>query len=474
MQIAKLSFQNYRSFREFSLTLPKRVTLIVAMNGVGKTSVVEGLANALGAFKRGSVDRQGKPKLDGLVEEADHRREWITDLHGFRTEAELAVEVSAEWGDSDVSWQLTSHSPIAEQPRQAHPQLQWLKGRNQIRDKVDAAARDNDKILPLLLGLRAKRLSRGEKKPFAPYGERTASAPDRLPAWAAEPYFDKDWYTLRTTWATLISDQTIGGAHAKYASAACGSISSALMKALELETSPIFSPDESDFVIQLPDDDARRLVGLMSDGWRAYVTIVAGLAMRCAEINPLRANAPEITPGVLIIDELEQHLHPHLQLEILDGLRRAFPLLQIIATTHSPLILTDAVGAGDNSIVRLDRDENGEIVPKPLIAPAGKNVLQVLTGDWFGLPSTYDDETLRMLAEHRELLRKGPAKREDARALADQIRTRIGRYAETSVEEMVLSIVAELERQSSFEKLTHPQICELREKVLGRIKAELP
>ncbi len=473
MKITQLAFKNFRGFRDFSLSFSKGVTLLVAMNGVGKTSVIEGLASALWGFKRGVLaDSKSKLNAEGVLDEADYRRERLTDQNVFYTEPKLAIDVSAEWDETTVLWQLMSYSPETEKPRQVNPQIKWPEGRKDVAKKLRSAAKDNNIVLPLLLALRAKRLSRGEKKPQADYGQRTASAPERLPAWAEGPYFDQDWYSLRTLWSTLEYDREIGKANAKYANAACESIVSALRNALELEKPPLWSPDESDFEIKLPNDSVR-LVGLMSDGWRAYVSIVVGLAMRCAEINPLRTNAPEITPGVLLIDELEQHLHPHLQLEILDGIRRAFPLLQIVATTHSPLILTDAVGAADNSIVRLDRHESDEIVATPLIAPVGKNVLQVLTGDWFGLPSTFDDETLRMLAEHREMLREGPTKRDQARALAEKIRARLGRYAETSVEELVLSVVAELERDARFEKLSHQQIRELREDVIGRIKAGL-
>lgn len=469
MQITKLSFQNYRGFREFSLAPSKGLTLVVAMNGVGKTSVIEGLANALGAFKRGVVDRQNKPDLKGLVDEVDHRREWVPDLLGFNIQSDLAVDVSGTWGNTEVSWQLTSHSPIAEQPRQAHPELQWLNGSKQIKAKVDSAERDHKKLLPLLIAMRAGRLSRGEKTPLPSFGELATAPPERLEVWSPNIYFDKKWYELRTEWATLEYQRTFG----ERAKAACESIASALRDALELQEDPQFSAEDADFIIHLPDDGPRP-VGLMSDGWRTYITIVVGLAMHCAKINPYRSNAAKETPGVLLIDELEQHLHPHLQLEIVVGLRAAFPLLQIIATTHSPLILTDAVGSVGNSIIRLDRSDDGEIVPETLRAPEGQNVLQVLTGDWFGLPTTYDDETLRMLAEHRELMRGGPDKREDARALAARLRKRLGQYADTSVEEMVLSIVAELEGDKRFEKLSHEQVRKLREDVLARIKAELP
>lgn len=472
MKITRSICRNFRGFRDFSMPLSANATFVIAMNGVGKTSVIEGLAAAIGGFKKSILHdaSRSKPKLDRLLDESDYRRAWLPDQRGFYTETELTIESSAEWEGTKVSWRLTSYSPETESPRRVNPKIEWFEETNEFADKLRPAAKDNEIILPLLMALRAKRLKRGEKKTIAPYAQRTSAPPERLAAWANCLYFEKDWYTVREEWLTLQDDQRFGG---QRATAANASISSALMAALELEDPPSWSPEEHDFVLALR-DDGPRVVGLMSDGWRAYVTMIVGLAMHCAEINPMRANAPEITPGVLLIDELEQHLHPHLQLEIVDGLRAAFPLLQIIATTHSPLILTDAVGDAGNSIIRLDRNEGGEIVANTLGAPEGQNVLQVLTGDWFGLSTTYDDETLRMLAEHRELMRGGPNKREEARALAARLRERLGHYANTSVEEMVLSIVAELEQDTRFHKLSHEQIRDLRANVLAKIKAQLP
>lgn len=372
MKITRLAFRQFRGFADFSFVPSTSKTFVIAMNGIGKTSVIEGLGAAIGGFKKSILDRRSNPTLDGLLDESDYRRVWHPDQKGFHTETDLTIESSAEWEGTKVSWRLTSYSPETENPRRVNLKIKWFEETKEFADKLRPAAKDNKVILPLLMALRAKRLARGEKKTIAPYAQRTSAPPERLEAWANCLYLEKDWYTVREEWLTLQDDQRFPG---ERAAAANASISSALMEALELEEPPYWSPDEQDFVLPLR-DDGPRVVGLMSDGWRAYVTMIVALAMHCAEINPLRANAPKITPGVLLIDEIEQHLHPHLQLEIVDGLRAAFPLLQIIATTHSPLILTDAVGDADNSIIRLDRNDDGEIVPETLRAPEGQNVWQ--------------------------------------------------------------------------------------------------
>ncbi|MEZ4296321.1 MAG: AAA family ATPase [Polyangiaceae bacterium] len=78
----------------------------------------------------------------------------------------------------------------------------------------------------------------------------------------------------------------------------------------------------------------------LSDGTRNMLGMVADLAVRCARLNPhLGAEAPQKTSGLVLIDELDLHLHPSWQRRIVLDLRSAFPAVQFIATTHSPSVL---------------------------------------------------------------------------------------------------------------------------------------
>ena len=77
----------------------------------------------------------------------------------------------------------------------------------------------------------------------------------------------------------------------------------------------------------------------MSDGYRGTISLIADIAYRMATLNPaLREHVLE-TPGVVLIDEIDLHLHPHWQARILDDLVRVFPNVQFITTTHSPVVV---------------------------------------------------------------------------------------------------------------------------------------
>lgn len=80
---------------------------------------------------------------------------------------------------------------------------------------------------------------------------------------------------------------------------------------------------------------------LLSDGVRSTLAMAMEIALRCYLLNPqLKSDAPSQTKGVVLIDELDLHLHPAWQKHVATDLRRTFPNLQFVVTTHAPLILS--------------------------------------------------------------------------------------------------------------------------------------
>lgn len=93
-------------------------------------------------------------------------------------------------------------------------------------------------------------------------------------------------------------------------------------------------------------------------GTRRIVAIASDLAMRCCAANPgLGASASAETPGVVLIDDIETHLHPNWQRRVLEDLRNGFPAVQWIAATHSPFIVQSV---HDGKIVDLDGRDTAE------------------------------------------------------------------------------------------------------------------
>lgn len=82
-------------------------------------------------------------------------------------------------------------------------------------------------------------------------------------------------------------------------------------------------------------------ISQLSHGAKSILTIAAEIAMHCCALNPrLKQHAPTKTPGIILIDEIDLHLHPKWQQHILVDLQECFPCMQFIVSTHSPAVLT--------------------------------------------------------------------------------------------------------------------------------------
>jgi hypothetical protein len=91
-------------------------------------------------------------------------------------------------------------------------------------------------------------------------------------------------------------------------------------------------------------EDGRTLpLERLSDGYRGIISMVADVAWRAVLLNPHHgAAAPARASGVVLIDEVDLHLHPSWQRRVLHDLTRVFPRLQFVVTTHSPQVVASA------------------------------------------------------------------------------------------------------------------------------------
>jgi predicted ATP-binding protein involved in virulence len=110
--------------------------------------------------------------------------------------------------------------------------------------------------------------------------------------------------------------------------------------------------------------------------------------------------------GILIIDELEQHLHPRWQRNIVELLRRQFPKTQIIASTHTPLVAAGVADIDESCLLKLERNENNEIqiVTIDQTEIAGKRADQILTSPAFDLLTTRNNKSHDEIDRYTELL----------------------------------------------------------------------
>lgn len=152
------------------------------------------------------------------------------------------------------------------------------------------------------------------------------------------------------------------------------------------------------------------LLNAIGDGYKATTTLLLDLL----SWNVLRPKPLSITPerisGIILVDELEQHLHPQWQRLIIKRLRDRFPHLQFIVTTHAPLCAgaTADVPAEESKLVLLNRREDGDVElidDLPLLS--GMHVDQILASQVFGYLIESNVETEELLKEASILAGKG-------------------------------------------------------------------
>ncbi len=101
-----------------------------------------------------------------------------------------------------------------------------------------------------------------------------------------------------------------------------------------------FAEDDIVCVKTIGDETTRIPYRMMSDGYRNMIGMIADIAYRCIKLNPhLGIDALKETEGLVLIDELDLHLHPSWQKGIVRELTDSFPKIQFVATTHSPFIV---------------------------------------------------------------------------------------------------------------------------------------
>jgi hypothetical protein len=152
----------------------------------------------------------------------------------------------------------------------------------------------------------------------------------------------------------------------------------------------------------------------LSDGYRSFLALAVDLLRHIHEsVRDLSTviegdpdNLSVTMDGVVLIDEVDAHLHPRWQREIGFQLCRIFPHIQFIVTAHSPFV---AQAAEDRGLFVLQQSEDsGPItILQPVESIRGWRAEQILTSRrLFGLEGTRDRETERLIREHGELVQQ--------------------------------------------------------------------
>ncbi|KOY01409.1 AAA family ATPase [Pseudomonas nunensis] len=376
MKLIRLELENYRCFPKLTLEFDKQLTVLVARNGQGKTSLLDAIKVVLWPYVRGFDLGSSTNDLTGIHPDDV----FLRPIKAHQMEPSLPASLTAHALFQDEKWQWTRRRESIRKATKTRGDIhaRKLEGTAQIleADVFHSASRDHLKPfdLPILAYYGTGRL--WSQKKLTAALEHTDSAElsrtyayrDCLDPASSYKHFAK-WYTrifrsyreeqIRNIERGKLSiDVKDEFAHPVLA------VQRAVNAVLATQTGwrdLAYSSEFGDLVLEHPDNGTLK-VSQLSDGIRNIVALAADIAYRCVKLNPhLGILAPSESIGVVLIDEIDMHLHPGWQQSVIPDLLGAFPGIQFIATTHSAQVLT-SVPADSIRVLHTITDEYGSRV----------------------------------------------------------------------------------------------------------------
>jgi uncharacterized protein (TIGR02646 family) len=152
----------------------------------------------------------------------------------------------------------------------------------------------------------------------------------------------------------------------------------------------------------------------LSDGYQSV------LALTCDVMRVMlsRWDSMEAAEGLVILDEIGSHLHPRWRMKVVESMRKTFPRVQFLVSTHDPLCLR-GLNDGEVAIMRRDHTHRVTAITENLPRLRGLRVDQILTSEFFGLSSTIDPDLEKLFEEYYGLLAKPEPTAEEALRIAE-------------------------------------------------------
>ncbi|MEO5365034.1 MAG: AAA family ATPase [Magnetococcus sp. WYHC-3] len=331
--------KNFKGFDSKEFRFHPEFNLIVGKNGTGKTSALDALSVAVGSWflgVRGTDTRHIRPN-EVLLRDCKHAE---IDEDGQR-------HFSVQW-ERAFPCEVTAYGSVQEQTISWSRSLNSSGGRTtygnaasikQLAAKADQAIRKGQEtLLPLISYYGTGRLWQEPREAYAvsdPMAVASKEEQSRLAGYwnSTDPRLSVNQLTrwiARQSWIAYQQKNRTPPAFS--------AVKEALVACVEEATNLYFDAAIGEVIVEF--SGGTRPFSNLSDGQRCMLAMVGDIAQKAAKLNPhLGSKVLQETPGVVLIDELDLHLHPRWQRRVIDDLRRVFPRIQFICTTHSPFLI---------------------------------------------------------------------------------------------------------------------------------------
>lgn len=342
MYLEKLKLHNFRCYEKLEIDFNRQLTVLVGKNGSGKTTVLEAIAIALGTWFVGFNIVNAK----GINKRTDPLRKAYQIGATDDVQTQFPVEIEA-WGkieeskDQILHWKRELYTPTGTMTTKDAKEIVEYAAEYQ---KAISEGR-TDIYLPMVAYYGTGRLwdyHRQKRTDVFKVSSRTNGYIDCLDG-TANVKLMMDWFQIMTINKYQRQEENLES------NPELDTVYLAMEKCLtnlsgysDVKIRYNMGTQELDVYYSEQDKQRMRIpLNQLSDGYKGMISLVADIAYRMATLNPqLGTEVLSKGDGVVLIDEVDLHLHPAWQQKVIDNLMNIFPKVQFIVSTHAPAIIS--------------------------------------------------------------------------------------------------------------------------------------
>lgn len=355
MKIKQFRIEGLKGIDSFKMNCSPHVNVIAGENGAGKSSILYALEIALSWLKARLRNRNAS----GLYPAN-------SDIKKDKTFS--SIFVAAYDGSQELDWEVVRYSNSARvKPRRSEFKIMTEYADRQIENYIKSSGKIS---LPMFVKYSVNRslidipvkVRKKHKLDALSYYEMPIDAGVNLRAFY-------EWFRERED---IENEIKIEKQNLNYEDRELKAVRMAISKVLP-EYGELKSRRRKPAGFELIKDGKSFRMEQLSDGEKCYITLIADIARRLAIFN--QEGDPLLGEGIILIDELELHLHPKWQTEAIDKLKDTFPNCQFFISSHSPHIIQNLdLNENQDILTLIDKGnsiefsaENGEKIDKILM-----------------------------------------------------------------------------------------------------------
>lgn len=337
MYLKKIDLENFKCFEKLVVDFHQKLTVMVGANGSGKTSLLEGIVIAVSTMFK-SLD--GPTAIGINKTQARLKAYEIGSTSDVQAQFPVKISATAVIDGHEVDWERS---------------LNAEKGQTTFKDakEITSIAADYQKrlrngdttlLLPIIAYYGTSRLwdyHREKQTDIFKVSTRTNGYIDSVDG-TANVKLMMNWFAKMTIQKYQNQENGLGAipeleavfaAMEKCYAQITGSDDAKIQYNMGTKELDVSYTDETGKRMRIP-------INQLSDGYKSTISLVADIAYRMAVLNPqCLGNVCNETSGIILIDEVDLHLHPAWQQRILSDLTTIFPNVQFIVSTHAPEVI---------------------------------------------------------------------------------------------------------------------------------------